>query len=162
MFEVRTIINEDFTSLESLYIKSIRANKKGFIQDLERSKNIKNFIIDEREKGGNFFGVFFTDKLIGFGGYMNEGNSSMQICKLHLDKDYQRYGLGKLLLSMIEADAKYSKFKKFHLHVTNTQENALNLYIKMGYKVYKEEVSKVELSDGIYYFPTIYMNKNIL
>ncbi|MFV0627258.1 MAG: GNAT family N-acetyltransferase [Alphaproteobacteria bacterium] len=159
MFEVREIAQEDLLSLEGLYIKSIRANEKGFIQDLSRSKNIKDFVIDTQVEGGNFMGIFLNKNLIGFGGYVNEGSHKLQICKLHLQIEYQGLGLGKLLFSALESDAKYKGFKDFTLHVTDTQENAVAMYQKLGYKIEDKKNYEIEINGKICRYPTLYMSK---
>ncbi len=159
MFAVREIVKSDLLSLEDLYVKSIRANEKGFIQDLSRSKNIKDFVLDTQKEGGNFVGLFIDKNLVGFGGYVNEGNGRLQICKLHLLKELQGTGYGKLIFSALEADAKYKGYKDFTLHVTNTQTNAVNMYKKLGYQVEGEKDYEIEISGEICHYPTIYMRK---
>lgn len=159
MFAVREIVESDLLSLEDLYVTSIRANKEGFIQDLSRSKNIKDFVMDARREGGNFVGLFIDKNLVGFGGYINEGNGRLQICKLHLSKELQGTGYGKLIFSALEADAKYKGYNNFTLHVTNTQVNAINMYKKLGYVVEGEKDYSIEIDGKLCNYPTIYMRK---
>ncbi|MDD4557238.1 MAG: GNAT family N-acetyltransferase [Alphaproteobacteria bacterium] len=159
MLEVRTIRQEDLSELEQLYIQSIKANEQGFIQDLSRSKNIKDFVLDTQKEGGNFVGLFLENKIVGFGGYVNEGAGRLQICKLHLNKTLQGNGFGKLLFATLEADAKYKGFKDFTLHVTNTQENAVKLYQKQGYIIESEKDYEIEIDGKVCHYPTLYMRK---
>lgn len=135
MFEVRTLGKKDLPEMEEMYVKSIRLNNKGFWQNLEDFKNIKDFVVDAQNDGGNFYGLFVDGKIIGMGGYINEGDKKAQVCKLHLNKDYQGNGLGKLLLNTIESDAKIKAYKKLVLHVSGTQEAAISLYKRNGYVV---------------------------
>ncbi len=110
--------------------------------------------IDTKSKKNLFLVAVVDDKIVGFS--RCEGNLLKRfahkvefgVCVL---KDYWGYGIGKNLLkeSITWADA--NEVKKITLNVLETNEKAIQLYEKFGFK--KEgllENDKV-LSDGKYY-----------
>ena len=57
---------------------------------------------------------------------------------LSIDRDYRGEGLGKLLMTetLKEAKKKLTKLKMVTLEVFETNKNAYNLYLKLGFKEY--------------------------
>jgi ribosomal protein S18 acetylase RimI-like enzyme len=65
----------------------------------------------------------------------NEETGFVGIDLLCVKKDYQKKGIGKLLLSYCIENCKKLGFKKFYLHVATTNKPAFHLYKKLGFKV---------------------------
>ena len=65
----------------------------------------------------------------------NEKTGFVGIDLLCVKRDYQKKGIGKLLLNYCIENCKKLGFKKFYLHVATTNLPAFNLYKKLGFKV---------------------------
>ena len=65
----------------------------------------------------------------------NEKTGFVGIDLLCVKRDYQKKGIGKLLLNYCIENCKKLGFKKFYLHVATTNLPAFHLYKKLGFKV---------------------------
>ena len=65
----------------------------------------------------------------------NEKNDFIGIDLLCVKKEYQKKGIGKLLLSYCIENCKKLGYKNFYLHVATTNLPAFNLYQKLGFKI---------------------------
>lgn len=75
-----------------------------------------------------------NDKLIGsITIYENE------LDDLIIEKDYQRNGYGKLLLKFAISHMQKKQDAAIVLHVADWNKNAINLYLKSGFKITKTE-----------------------
>ena len=157
-YMIRSAFHEDAKALSD-----IRLQIDGETENLDREKgeafiDVQGFEqliqIDTKSKKNLFLVAVVDDKIVGFS--RCEGNLLKRfahkvefgVCVL---KDYWGYGIGKNLLkeSITWADA--NEVKKITLNVLETNEKAIQLYEKFGFK--KEgllENDKV-LSDGEYY-----------
>lgn len=157
-YMIRSAVHEDANDLSE-----IRLQIDGETENLDREKGeafidvqgFEQLIQTYTESKKNLFLVaVIDDKIVGFS--RCEGNLLKRfahkvefgVCVL---KDYWGYGIGKNLLkeSITWADA--NEVKKITLNVLETNEKAIQLYEKFGFK--KEgllENDKV-LSDGKYY-----------
>lgn len=155
---IRSAVNKDAKDLSE-----VRLQIDGETENLDREKgeafiDVQGFEqliqIDTESKKNLFLVAVVDDKIVGFS--RCEGNLLKRfahkvefgVCVL---KDYWGYGIGKNLLkeSITWADA--NEVKKITLNVLETNEKAIQLYEKFGFK--KEgllENDKV-LSDGKYY-----------
>ena len=155
---IRSAVHEDAKALSD-----IRLQIDGETENLDREKgeafiDVQGFEqliqIDTKSKKNLFLVAVVDDKIVGFSRCEENllkrfaHKVEFGVCVL---KDYWGYGIGKNLLkeSITWADA--NEVKKITLNVLETNEKAIQLYEKFGFK--KEgllENDKV-LSDGKYY-----------
>lgn len=149
-----------FGQLSLLYKKSIRANVQGFRQDLENQMQIIDFVKSVVDGGGMFFGGFLDSELIGMLGLLPVGND-LEVCKFHIDERFQMNGYGKKLLQYAMDKAREYGAFQLKLHVSKTQERALDLYIKNGFEITEQKDCEVLIRGEIVIFPTIFMKKSL-
>ncbi len=159
MLEILEFKNWYWTSaLSALYENSIRANPKGFRQDLENQMPILEFAKHISSNGGVFLGGFIDRQLIGILG-LEPKQGGYELCKFHIDSAFIGRGYGK---AMLEHGLRYDKKKIFSLHVSKSQQRAINLYMKYGFKVIRQEDCKVLVRDEVVIFPTLFMQKEVV
>ncbi|WP_371684092.1 N-acetyltransferase family protein [Rummeliibacillus sp. TYF005] len=155
---IRSAVHEDANDLSE-----IRLQIDGETENLDREKgeafiDVQGFEqliqTDTESKKNRFLVAVIDDKIVGFS--RCEGNRLKRfahkvefgVCVL---KDYWGYGIGKNLLKESIRWADANEVKKITLNVLETNEKAIQLYEKFGFK--KEGILENDkvLSDGKYY-----------
>lgn len=96
-------------------------------------------------ENGEMLGIFSPDGiLLGFGGLKDKGKGRVELCNLHLHPDYQGQGLGKRLALALMEDAEDLGYGIIELHVTITQQAAIGLYKRLGFRETDRKVYDVE------------------
>lgn len=157
-YTVRPAMKKDAKELSE-----IRLQIDGETQNLDRERGeafidtqgFEELIKADAEKNNNLFLVaVMNDKIVGFsrceGNLLKRFNHKVEfgVCVL---KDYWGYGIGTNLLEESIAWADSNGITKISLSVLETNEKAVNLYKKYGFKI--EGILKNDkiLSDGQYY-----------
>lgn len=157
-YTVRPAIRKDAKEL-----CEIRLQIDGETQNLDREKGeayIDNqgfeelIKVDTENKNNLFLVAVMNDKIVGFS--RCEGNLLKRfahkvefgVCVL---KDYWGYGIGTSLLKEAIAWADSNEITKITLNVLETNEKAVNLYKKFGFKIEGILEKDKILSDGQYY-----------
>lgn len=130
----------DADALRALYALSVRANPKGFIQDLNHHGDIYDRGVEFRSSGGEILGLYDDGRLIGFGCLKPEEQNKVELCKLHLDPDYHGQGHGKTLALELITVARGLGFATVTLHVTATQTAAIGLYTRLGFQEVRRQI----------------------
>lgn len=137
-----------------------REKGEGYIDEQGFEQLIKT---DTEHKKNLFLVAVVNDKIVGFS--RCEGNILKRFAHkvefgVAVLKDYWGYGIGKNLLKESIAWADSNGIKKITLNVLETNEKAIRLYEKFGFKI--EGILKNDkiLSDGKYY-NTIVMGRCI-
>jgi ribosomal protein S18 acetylase RimI-like enzyme len=155
---IRSAEANDFEPVCELYRDSIKCNARGFIQDLTFHGSLMDKILAWRRGGGDFLVASLGDKLVGLGGLAPQNRRSAELCKLHVDSEWQGRGVGRLIATELVERARRIGFSEIELHVTATQTVAIALYWSLGFqemgrKIFTTTVFGVPVS-----FDTIYMN----
>ena len=82
----------------------------------------------------NIIGYFDNSQLIGYIGYWITDDNA-QITTLGVRKDYQKQGIGQRLIKYVTQKAKNAKCILITLEVRVSNQSAINLYLKEGYKI---------------------------
>ena len=77
--------------------------------------------------------IVVDNKVVGFYDYWHTFDSA-SIAQIAVEPMYQRHKFGSQLLEEIIKDCKAKKVKTITLEVRKTNEKALNLYLKYGFK----------------------------
>ena len=166
----RSFQPQDTEQLTLLYEKSIKYNAEGFIQDLNFHGDIVDMAIFYQRSGGEML-VAVTqqkkrEKVVGFGGLKpmrtQEGQSRVELCKLHVDVEYQGKGIGKRLTQTLIRKAQNLNFQFMELHVTASQRPAINLYKKLGFKTTQRKIYNIPYNNRILSFDTLFMEIPLL
>lgn len=159
--DIRDLSEADFDALRALYAKSLSRNSKGFIQPNANRplRDIADICCSFQDNNGAMHGLYVDDSLVGFGGLCRHNDDTrVEVCKLHLNEDYQGLGLGRKLLESLIAKAESKGYDIIELHVTATQVAALGLYVRMGFM---QTARKMFVTDDGEEFDTIYMERAV-
>ena len=85
--------------------------------------------------------IYHENKIIGCGRLHYE-NGVGQIRYMAVDENYRNLGLGAKILDYLEGIAKEKSLKKIFL---NARNNAMNLYIRNGYKPIRKYISPTNI-----------------
>jgi len=155
---IRSAGENDFDPLSELYRDSIKCNPRGFIQDLTFHGRLTAKIAAWRQGGGDILVASFGDKLVGLGGLAPLNPRSAELCKLHVDPEWQGRGIGRLIATELVERARRIGFSEVELHVTATQTVAIALYWSLGFREMDRKVFMAIVFGAPVSFDTIYMS----
>lgn len=161
---IRDVTEADFDLVRGLYDSSLRKNERGFKQSIPQRplQDIGEFCCEVQSANGAMRGVFTgAGKLIGFGCLCRNKKSDdrVELCKLHLDVNYQGRGLGRQLVESLIDLAADKGYKTIELHVTATQTAALGLYVRLGFVQTERKLVTTQFGET---FDTIYMERPVV
>lgn len=78
--------------------------------------------------------AYDDDTPIGFGCFKPFDDSTAEIKRMYVQKDYRRKGVASIILLELELWAAQHDFIKMALHSSTKQPEAIHLYTKYGYK----------------------------
>ncbi len=153
---LRSARPEDLAPLCELYCRSVRCNPDGFIQDLSFHGCLIEKCREWRSGGGDLVVARHGGEVVGLCGLAPCGAACAELCKLHVSGHMQGHGVGRQLAEHVIAEAA-GRFREIELHVTASQQAAIGLYRRLGFRethrsVYRTIVFGVEAA-----FDTIYM-----
>lgn len=154
---IRSARANDFDQLCELYRRSVRCNPHGFIQDLAFHGCLAEKISTCRKAGGDFLVAVTRDKVVGLGALAPQAARSAELCKLHVDRRWQRRGIGRLIAIDLVEHAHRGGFSEVELHVTATQTAAITLYCSLGFRETRRELFTTVVFGASVSFDTIYM-----
>ncbi|HEY6549841.1 MAG TPA: GNAT family N-acetyltransferase [Solirubrobacterales bacterium] len=86
------------------------------------------------DSGGDFLVGFANGELVGMGGLLGRSAEEGEIKRMRVRPDFQRQGLGRLILLELEGRAQALGFKRLRLDTTEEQIAARCLYESAGYR----------------------------
>jgi ribosomal protein S18 acetylase RimI-like enzyme len=155
---IRSAGPNDFEPLCALYRDSVKCNPRGFIQDLTFHGCLVDKILASRQAGGDFLVASSDDELVGLGGLAPQNQRSAELCKLHVDSEWQGRGIGRRIASELVKRARRIGFSEVELHVTATQTVAIALYRSLGFRQLDRKLFTATVFGAPVSFDTIYMN----
>ena len=97
------------------------------------------------KRGGDFLVGFVDDRLVTMVALKKTDPRRAELKRMRVHPNYQRRGLGQMMLIALEARAQSLGYKEIHLDTTTVQEAAQKLYEKNGYrKVGENRVGKFD------------------
>lgn len=147
--------------IETLYLQSVRANKDGFVQNLNFHGNIKEFIKSLQKDNGIFAVGLQGDQVVAIGGLRRLSGQIMELCKLHVDAACQGLGYGRAMCQYLLDYAAVNDIKKIELHVTTSQHPAISLYKKLEFTQDRTEIWEAEFEQQPLAYETLYMSKDL-
>jgi ribosomal protein S18 acetylase RimI-like enzyme len=86
------------------------------------------------DSGGDFLVGFADGTLAGMGGLLRRSPEEAEIRRMRVHPDFQRQGLGRLLLERLEKQAQALDCRVIRLDTTDQQTAARRLYESAGYR----------------------------
>ncbi|NNG03998.1 MAG: GNAT family N-acetyltransferase [Inquilinus sp.] len=84
---------------------------------------------------GGFLVGEADDGLVAMGGFLREEDGVARLKRLRVDLNWQRRGIARQLVGMLEIRAMEAGYRAIMLHVTERQPAALALYPRLGYRL---------------------------
>ena len=107
---------------------------------LDRAFNLKQLEKELSNNNSEFYFVYYNDEIAGYLKVnINEAQSeemredSLEIERIYIKREFQKYGLGKYLLNKAMEIAIEHNKKKIWLGVWDKNDNAIAFYKKMGF-----------------------------
>jgi ribosomal protein S18 acetylase RimI-like enzyme len=83
---------------------------------------------------GNFLVGILDNRIVSMGAYRKYDNDTAEIKRIRVDLEYQRRGLGQMILTALEKSAKEKGYNKLILDTTSKQLPAQKLFERNSYK----------------------------
>jgi len=91
------------------------------------------------------WGVFGKEGLVGYlWAYEHQFREEVRVYvnEIHVDRHYRNKGIGKLLLTAVEDQAKEKGYKALYIHTEGNNDVARSLYKKEGYVIERIQLRK--------------------
>lgn len=154
---IRQPNESDLKQVSEIYQQSVLDNPKGFVQDFSFHGEIGATTKEYVAQGGETLVACQDNEVLGFGALKPLKNGTTELCKLHVNKCYQKQGVGQKLSKRLISRAKELGFKKVELHVTATQKAAIKLYQKLGFKQIDQKIYVINVNKKNCSFDTVFM-----
>jgi ribosomal protein S18 acetylase RimI-like enzyme len=120
---------DDVWALHNLALTSVGAHAgRGPWDD-----DLKNIEAAYLNASGDFLVALMDSKIVGMGAFRKIDPATAEIKRMRVHPEYQRQGIGTVLLKQLEARAKQLGYRRFILDTTVKQIAAQKLYEKFGY-----------------------------
>lgn len=147
--KIKKIINSDKSLVEQcdkLFIHFLESESKYDDNYLER-KDIKSFLDDLDDKNNILYSAIEDGKVVGFlFGYIKklkaEINPVAHLCFLYVDPKYRNKKIATNMINAFLQEIKLMDIKNIDVKVYFNNEKALNLYKKLGFDPFLENLRK--------------------
>lgn len=110
--------------------------------------------------GGNFWvatvsedgGNIGKERVVGMVALEKKADGEGELRRMSVSSEFRRSGLGRRLVSHLEAWAKENAFKRVELSTASIMGNALSFYPSLGYTYARSEVLQAELGYEMVFF----------
>lgn len=143
---------ESWQQYRDIRLEAVKADPQAFCvsyeEELEKTEaQWRNFI-------NNMYFAAVDGKIIGMIGLLRDtgisGKHRAQVVSFWVKPEYRGQGAGKLLIHNLQKFVETNQIHKLYLHVTISQDNAIKLYEKLGFK--KAGTLKEHIKHGDRYF----------
>jgi RimJ/RimL family protein N-acetyltransferase len=150
---IRLLKKEDWQSWKSLRLEALKESPESFNNSFEETA----ILPDEEFKGhltkNDIFGAFIDEQLIGSLAYSRltslKKNHIGLIWGVYMQPAYRRQGIIKKLLETVVSHASLQVLQ-LYLQVTTTNNAAITLYEKYGFKVCGTEPKALKINEQFY------------
>lgn len=154
---VRQVREDDFRQLPKIYRQSLKDNPEGFVQDVAFHGEITTIARRIINQKGAVLVAELSRQIVGFGALQPHQDRAVEMCKLHVSKDYQGMGIGRHLSQNLMIMAGTLGYQLITLHVTATQNAAIRLYEKLGFYKTDQRIFNVKVNEQERAYDTIFM-----
>ena len=154
---IRRIQSADMVAVEALLNKSISCNPEGFIQIEDASCRIIGFSDTINARGGCGMCAVVDQKIVAIiATLLTQFRDILEISKLHVEKKWQNNGIASKLLRTAIRASRICRAYEIRLHVTASQDDAIRLYKKFGFKMYDRANVSVRTKKCLREFDTLF------
>lgn len=116
------------------FAESVPANTQG-VRELLRIADPDDAAIDRYIAQGSCHGLYCEAQLVGVAVLLPQGPEVVELANMAIHPEFQRQGLGKLLLRHLIAEARNAGFARLTVSTGNSSLGPLALYQKAGFRI---------------------------
>jgi ribosomal protein S18 acetylase RimI-like enzyme len=160
--KIRLLTTEDHKIWKAIRLEALQSSPENFGMSYDEEMNLP--AEDWSIQNNDIFGAFIEDKLIATTGFFTLRMKKMKhrgrLFAIYVTPNYRGQGIASQLIETVINHAK-SRVIQLHLTCTITNESALNLYQKHGFKTYGTEPRSLKIDDNFFdeYLMLLELNK---
>lgn len=144
---------EDWKQFKTIRLEALLAHPEAFGSSFEEESNLSDEEFEQHFKRNTIFGAIQNNQLVGCAGYFTHSSLKMNhrglVFSMYIKNEYRGQGIGDTLLKSVIAHAK-NRVVQLHLAVVTTNQMALKLYQKNGFRIYGTEPKSLKIADQFY------------
>lgn len=151
--DIRLLDQEDWAAFKDLRLEALRNHPEAFGSSFEEESERTEA---EWRAGFNtchMFGCFADNRLVASAGYFIYSSLKMRhravLFAMYIKPDNRKRGIADALVKAVIAHAR-KRVTQLHLTVVTTNQTALKLYQKNGFKIYGTEPKALKIGDQTY------------
>ena len=150
---IRLLAQEDCLIFKVLRLEALLQHPEAFGSSFEEESAMSNAEFLDGFKKSDIFGAFVENQLVGCAGFFVQ--SPLKMChrgvlfSMYIKPAFRKNGIGDALVKAIISHSK-KRVTQLHATVVTTNQVALNLYEKNGFKIYGTEPRSLKIGDQFY------------
>lgn len=138
---------------KTLRLEAIVQNSESFASSLEEEQNCPDDQFQNWLRNSTIFGAFIENCLIGTAGFfvfgaMKERHRGM-LFSVYISPQYRHHGIANELVAQAIEKAR-GHVIQLHLKVVSTNDTAVTLYQRHGFKIYGTEPRSLKIGDQFF------------
>lgn len=150
---IRLLEKEDWKQFKAIRLEALFECPEAFGSSFEEESNLSDAEFEQNFKKSTIFGAIQNNQLVGCAGFFICSLSKMShrgvIFSMYIQNGYRGLGIGDALLKAVITHAK-NRVMQLHLTVVTTNQTALKLYQKNGFRIYGTEPRALKIGDQFY------------
>ena len=150
---IRLLEKENWKQFKAIRLEALSECPEAFGSSLEEESNLSDAEFEQNFKKSTFFGAIQNNQLVGCTGFFICSLSKMShrgvVFSMYIKNGYRGQGIGNALLNAVITHAK-NRVIQLHLTVVTTNQTALKLYQKNGFRIYGTEPRALKIGDQFY------------
>ena len=151
--DIRKLTEKDWDSFRALRLEALKLSPEAFGSSYEEESILNNEDFQHGFKNCDMFGAFIHNQIAGCAGFFihssKKSNHRGQIIAMYTRSDFRHHGIGDALLKMIIKHAA-KHVLQLHLTVVTSNQPAIALYQKNGFKIYGTEPRSLKIDTFFY------------
>ena len=150
---VRLLDETDWVAFKALRLEALMTHPEAFGSSFEEESNRSDDEWKAGFKTANLFGCFLENNLVACAGFFVFSALKMRhrgvLFKMYSQPAYRNKGIADALVKQVIAHAR-QQVSQLHLTVVTTNQTAIKLYEKNGFRIYGTEPNSLNVDDHFY------------
>lgn len=151
--DIRLLKKEEWSIYRTLRLEALRNHPEAYGSSFEEESNLSDDQFAASFNTCDMYGCFVDRELVGVAGFFVLSSSKMchrgVLFAMYIKPDYRKMGIADALVKEVIAHGK-KRVRQLHLTVVTTNQGALKLYEKNGFRVYGTEPCALKVHDHFY------------
>ncbi|MBI2786223.1 MAG: GNAT family N-acetyltransferase [Legionella longbeachae] len=150
---IRLLNKEDWATFRKLRLAALFEHPEAFGSSFEEESNMSEDAFKNGFNNCDIFGAFETNQIVGCGGFFVLQQAKMRhrgvLFSMYTQSENRNNGIADTLVKSIILHAK-TRVIQLHATVVTTNQTAVKLYEKNGFKIYGTEPRSLKVDDHFY------------